>query len=379
MTPSLNDAIARVYEAALDSMLWSPFLDELAGSFDATSGMLQVQDTRQIRPTEQISSLGFSNSDLVKYADYYCTKDIWTEIGKQKPSGTALWCSEFVPDREFAQSEIWNDYSRFLPASPFYCIGATVTLGRGHVGCLGLHRRKNATNFTPADRNRLQTFLPHYQRALQVRARLEDSIRGEERANAALDCLSTAVIVVRSNATVLFANRAALDIAAQNDGLSLGCHSEGVSGLHGDETRALRASIAGAAATTTGQGNSSGATVCISRKSGHKPYVAIISPMPMRFARQAAALVLLVDTQQAPRLLASILSELFGLTPAEARLAMYIGSGKRPTEAADELAVSHNTVRCQLSNVFAKTSTRRQADLVRLLSLLDSLHQITPR
>jgi DNA-binding CsgD family transcriptional regulator len=40
-------------------------------------------------------------------------------------------------------------------------------------------------------------------------------------------------------------------------------------------------------------------------------------------------------------------------------------------EVADELDVSTETVRCQLKSVFAKTGTRRQSELARLLSRLE--------
>ncbi len=57
----------------------------------------------------------------------------------------------------------------------------------------------------------------------------------------------------------------------------------------------------------------------------------------------------------------------FGLTPAEGRLAAAIAEGCSLRDAADQIGVSVHTVRAQLGAVFAKTGTRRQADLVRLL------------
>lgn len=57
----------------------------------------------------------------------------------------------------------------------------------------------------------------------------------------------------------------------------------------------------------------------------------------------------------------------FGLTPAEARLALALLSGNTLREVADDAALSINTVRAQLSTIFSKTGCRRQADLVRTL------------
>jgi DNA-binding CsgD family transcriptional regulator len=67
------------------------------------------------------------------------------------------------------------------------------------------------------------------------------------------------------------------------------------------------------------------------------------------------------------------LEKIFGLTPAEARLATLIAGGATTSEAAQMLSVSLATVRSQLAATFAKTRTRRQAELVTLVSRLSAL------
>ena len=58
---------------------------------------------------------------------------------------------------------------------------------------------------------------------------------------------------------------------------------------------------------------------------------------------------------------------LYGLTQAEAEVAVRVlrGDGLKPI--ADELSVSLATVKTHLQHVFDKTDTHRQAELVRLL------------
>lgn len=63
----------------------------------------------------------------------------------------------------------------------------------------------------------------------------------------------------------------------------------------------------------------------------------------------------------------TFLRQLYGLTRAEARIVVELAKGKRLQEVADELSVSLNTVRNQLKQAFAKTSTNRQSDLVSLV------------
>lgn len=54
-----------------------------------------------------------------------------------------------------------------------------------------------------------------------------------------------------------------------------------------------------------------------------------------------------------------------GLTPAELGVLTLLLDGETPSEIAATRGVAISTVRTQLKRLFAKTGTRRQADLVR--------------
>jgi len=62
-----------------------------------------------------------------------------------------------------------------------------------------------------------------------------------------------------------------------------------------------------------------------------------------------------------------LLARVFGLTPAEARLASIIAEGIS-TRAAEELGIARVTPRNQLRVIFSKADTRRQGELVALVS-----------
>ena len=60
--------------------------------------------------------------------------------------------------------------------------------------------------------------------------------------------------------------------------------------------------------------------------------------------------------------------DLFGVTPAEAKLVAHLVDGQTLTAAAKALGISRNTARGQLASVFTKTGVNRQNQLVRLVS-----------
>jgi DNA-binding CsgD family transcriptional regulator len=61
---------------------------------------------------------------------------------------------------------------------------------------------------------------------------------------------------------------------------------------------------------------------------------------------------------------------IFGLTPAEAKVAAYCRMGLRVNEIAAQLKVSRETVRTELAHIFAKTGVSSQTELAALLGPL---------
>jgi DNA-binding CsgD family transcriptional regulator len=95
------------------------------------------------------------------------------------------------------------------------------------------------------------------------------------------------------------------------------------------------------------------------------------------FVRCAAALVLTpVTMPQAPPV--ELVQSLFDLTPAEARVARSLASGKTVTDIASAGGVSRNTILTQLGRVMEKTGCNRQADVVALLTGISSTRLTHP-
>jgi DNA-binding CsgD family transcriptional regulator/PAS domain-containing protein len=106
----------------------------------------------------------------------------------------------------------------------------------------------------------------------------------------------------------------------------------------------------------------------------HKPPL-LIRAMPVDPAARGAflgarALLVFTDLGVQPVPDTVLLARTFGLTPAETRFASLVARGFSPQQAADELEVGYETVRCRLKALFDKTGTHRQSELVRLLARL---------
>jgi DNA-binding CsgD family transcriptional regulator len=84
----------------------------------------------------------------------------------------------------------------------------------------------------------------------------------------------------------------------------------------------------------------------------------------------AFVLVRVHDPAQRTEVDRELLCGLYGLTPAEARVAALLVEGHAPKQIAQRSGVTLGTVRAQLKAAFVKTGTCRQADLVRQITSL---------
>lgn len=109
------------------------------------------------------------------------------------------------------------------------------------------------------------------------------------------------------------------------------------------------------------------------RREGSRPVLITVLPIDGAASGPffgARVLLTFSDLAAQPAPPASLLTQVFGLTQAEARLAALIATGVSPEGAAERLGIAAETARNHLKAVFAKTDTHRQSELVALLSRL---------
>lgn len=82
---------------------------------------------------------------------------------------------------------------------------------------------------------------------------------------------------------------------------------------------------------------------------------------------QAAALVFFTDLNQTHKSDPILLQELFAFSPTESKIAGLLMEGYAMEHISAELAITENTARNHLKSLFAKTQTKKQAELLRML------------
>ena len=220
--------------------------------------------------------------------------------------------------------------------------------------------------FDTADNVELMSALvPHLQQALRTQNCLREAATGAGDVTIAIDAVRYGVAMVSANSTVVHMNSAATSIFRSGDGLSV--RAGVIEAVRPSSKTRLAISI-GAALHGRQSGVCRGDSFLCSRPSGKRPYVVHVLPAGTIWDHPAPrALVVIIDPEQQPEPPTDLLRRLYGLTQAEAEIAVRVlrGDGLKPI--AEELSVSLATVKTHLQHVFDKTDTHRQAELVRLL------------
>jgi DNA-binding CsgD family transcriptional regulator len=190
-------------------------------------------------------------------------------------------------------------------------------------------------------------------------------------AAAALDAFDFPVIVVDEHRQVLMANTAAETLLAAGIGL---CAKNGrLHAVPPNDNAALAGAVRAAVHPEPGTPRS--AVVLTLQAGGKHRYRGTILPVcpdtPLALPwRRPLALIVLGDPESVPDLETHEIRALFGLTPAEARIALGLARGRVLEEIATQAGITMNTARSQMKSALRKAGASRQADLVRMVSNL---------
>jgi len=359
-----SSLIEAVYDAAFDAANWPRVAQMFARSFDAESSAIFQLNRAQGSADLLGVTANFDEKAVREYEVYYHQKDLWAIEMSKAPTGRAMLSQEIVGEAQFLNSEIFNGYAKRIEM--FWSLASVMALEKQLMGAIGIHRPHNARPFDGADKHGLDLLLPHLSRALLLQNRLQGLTQNQHIALDALERLSVGMIAVDAQATVLFANPTAERVLGR--GLGLTCR-HGCLGA-GDPTKQseLRHLIKQAGLAAVGRSSEAGGVLALPRPDG-RPLSLLVCPLrPHALAlgpSAPAALLIFGDPDASSATPTQALIEVYGLTPAEARLMAALVDGERLEDYADRHQISIHTARTQSKQVFAKTGHGRQADLIR--------------
>jgi DNA-binding CsgD family transcriptional regulator len=363
----LSELIGAIYDRAVDPEHWPGTLSEIRPFLGGDNAVLSLIDMHRGAfllnfldnvPEVFAQSIDRWSGDIIKS---WGGSDLFVSAALDEPY---IWSRVITPAAEGK-----NSFVDAMRAAGFAdSMSLVLTRDQSVIGALALGRRRKAGYFGDEELGRARLLLPHLQRAIGFSRLLELATLRASAFEAALDAVAVPTVLVTADAELVHANAAG---RAELDRAELLKVSQGrIAAADLRDQRGL------AQALSTASEQPAAPPTQLDVPLGKDARKLQLLPLPRGSVRgtlapSAAAAIMLTPPPRSPLAepgaIAARLIDRFGLTPAEAAVALEVAKGDGRAAAAARLGIRDNTVRTHLSAIFLKLGINRQAQLVRLL------------
>lgn len=360
-------AIDAVYAAALDETLWGKALEKLAAVTGSQAASFWVLD-RSAEPRLPIFNyINFDPEFIEEYLAQVASSDPTVEYLVSHPNQPIVHDGLVITEREKDKHAYYAWHGKHSDTR-FRLVNQIRPAPLVQAG-VALHRTRKAGRYEPQDIEQFAILHRHIERALAIGFRLGSLGTLQQGTAEVFDRNPSAVVLLDIRQHVVYANKSAERLRVESDGVGL--TSDGIVLARKQDNDRLHSIITQALTHVATSNLSRDGAMQAARPSGKRPYSILVTPVSrstvlLSTARPAVCLVITdPEKQSAPA--SERLRATFNLTDAEARLAALLTSGVTLRSAAEQLHVGYGTARVRLSEIFRKTETHRQAELVKLL------------
>lgn len=347
--------VEEIFDAATDDAQFDMLSTKLAAVLGARSGVIHWR-LHEDEAEQEVSYSGhFSSEDMAKFEGDFTRDDIWADAVNAPHALNRVWrLQDLVPPAKYERSRIYNEWIRSIGDDTMHALGTVIHTPEFRVE-LGFHRGRSQPEFDAETVAQLSHYLPSIRRMILIRQRLRAERRGA--ASVALDQIAHACFTLSPKGRVLHMNRKAEAMVRGGEVLKVR-HGQLHARAAAEDAR-LMAMIASASVSAS-QGEA-----LMLRGHGANQFSAALVPALVGSARQIVLIV--SDLNGSDPGLASRLGQLYGLSTAEAAIALLLAEGLSLTEIADRRATAIGTVRAQTKAVASKLGAGRQSEIVRLV------------
>jgi len=367
---SFSGVLDAIYDAATALERWPTALDRIGKAFGCSYvGLLD----RNLRTMEgRASAIGIDLAGQREYFEVWSKHDLlrlWTRTFRP---GAVETDREIVPHSIMFRSDYYNCFLK--PHDMHTTMRITLAVGNGFRKFISMARPASLEEYGRVEIEQCRRLVPHLQRAAMVAQSVENSRLALNAFSDVWEQSAKGIVLLDSGGRILFANRAVRAMARPHNGLRLS--RDRIEAVDDDDNTALQRLIAGATGRMNRLDAARGGILRLARASGEPGLSVAVSAMGSQTSWAGvvpAAFVLVTDPSAQPLPPDEIMRALFGLTPAEVRVAVRLTAGESPEHAARTLGVSITTVRWHLASLYRKTGTGRQAELMRRLLAVPTL------
>jgi DNA-binding CsgD family transcriptional regulator len=365
-----DEIFERIFQGPLEARPWQALLDCVRGRLPCDAAAISLRPSKIGLAPKTIWSRSDSASDaeLEQIVLQVAALGRANPVGEAlKASGEILRLSDILSPQEIAN----HPYCKLMMESfdLKYQIGMRIVERAGWIAHLGFFNRADKGDFGDDCVRFLKTICPHMERSLEIYARLKRSESEKRIFEDSLDRLMIGAFILDGSGKVIETNRIGELILLNKSILSIVggqlCMAKSA------DNQKFR-SVVATALSSRAQGEQSPFVDAIRLE--HLPdnigiLVRSVQSIDSYASSSMPWVVVYVSgwpkpTGSTPH---AFISELFGLTPAEAKLALLLSNGTTIPDAAQQLGITEISARTNLKRIFAKTGISRQVDLVRLI------------
>lgn len=351
--------IDELYAGTLDDTAWKRALLDIADLVSARDALLFVINPR----TRSILRAELQRVDpgtVFEYSKHWFERDIRFAPGLRIPVGEPQFEARLLPLRDWKRSEVYGDFLR-PNDSPFF-LRTWLHKGPEKLASLSLQATCGRGPFDEHDAERIRPLVPHVQRALEIKDRLERAQVRADTLSTSFDSLGLGVMILDGAGRLLEANAAAQ--RAMRAGTA----------MHLDADRHLH--LGGSAGADLARWIANGrppehlrdGLVHVARPSG-QPFSVMVTRLPEIHTAWIGGdprwMLLLFDPDARTRASAELIARDLCISEREAELAALLAAGHDLHRVAALLGITINTARAHLKAIFSKTDIHSQAELVR--------------
>ncbi len=359
--------IQTFYDAALDAALWPTALKKLMDHTGSQASSFWVLDGSQNPCLPIFNYINFDQESIREYLAHMAPLDPTVRYLVAHPE-LPIVHDGLLGDLRDEDSRLYGDWHGRSIETRFRMV-AQVRVAPTVQSGVALHRTKTAGRYESEEIARFSVLHRHLERALAIGFRLGSLEAMQQLSLDWLDRHHAAIILCDHRMRILFGNRTAQHLQSSADGISWS--TGGIALACQRDHRRLQLLIAAALSSKETRDSPMGGALRIRRPSGKRPYAIFVSPISRQLSTltffRPAVCVLIVDPDSQRPMASEGLQRLFGLTKAEARLAILLARGEDLRRIADQLQITYGSARSRLAQIFAKTETRRQGELISLL------------
>ena len=356
----------KIYDAATDDQLWAPIFREISTLTNSVGGVLlgQSQSPRLLHFARHYNT----DPECLRVLRDRHVLNPWTlHMQKFHPAGTVVLSDSILPFTELRRTAFFDEVMRPQDLGHAAMIGLSRKPDFGVGFCLNRGPRQGP--YSEQQRHLLERLTPHLMRTVQLGFQLGTYRALQHMEYNTLDRITVGVALLGRDAGVLFVNKALRSMTL--DG-ALNLRRQKLSSYSVPHAKRLdyliQSAFRGAPA----------ATMAIPHPIDGRSVTVLVSSVRSRdldrFAsldmRDAAAMVFVLDPAISTTMPPEWVMDAYGLTLAEARVALHAASGRSVADIGAQLKISPNTVKTHLRRVFAKTGVHRQAELASIIASL---------